>query len=166
MPQVSQLLRDLGSFGNSGRKTSFTVDAAVSVQAVEKAPKPEVVQNFRLGRSENFELNPISTFLPASLCFFLFSSVGSSSLGGIAGPVPVLGRVPQTALSRLPKVKSRGHVYPLSYLPYFEDSTAPTLSPVGSQWSEIAWQRLTADFNSDFCPSARSTKKRWRPAMA
>ena len=36
-----------------------------------------------------------------------------------ACPVPVLNLFPKEALSRLPKDKSRGHVYPLSYLPYF-----------------------------------------------
>ena len=41
---------------------------------------------------------------------------------GRAPAVPklfILGYFPETAHRRLPKVKLRGHVYPLSYLPYF-----------------------------------------------
>jgi hypothetical protein len=36
-----------------------------------------------------------------------------------ARPAPVLGPLPESARRTLLKVKSRGHVYPLSYLPYF-----------------------------------------------
>jgi hypothetical protein len=51
---------------------------------------------------------------------------------GGAGPKPALharfGRFPEIPLRWLPKVKSRGHVYPLSYLPYFE-SSSPSATP-------------------------------------
>ena len=41
------------------------------------------------------------------------------------------------------------------------------LSPQpGSNGAKIEWRHLTADFNSDYCPNAKSTSGQWRSLMA
>jgi len=49
----------------------------------------------------------------------LFRQLGKKLMGEKPNAVPVLGQSPNRTYRWLPKVKSRGHVYPLSYLPYF-----------------------------------------------
>ena len=61
----------------------------------------------------------VSVFQPLVPVFLLDSSARSGPPPQILRPEPVLGRFYEWNVSTLLKVKSRGHVYPLSYLPYF-----------------------------------------------
>src|SRR5579864_9206339 len=70
-------------------------------------------------------------------CFSVLSSAGFGSNRETAGPAPISDPIPKETHPKLPKVKSPRHVYPLSYLSYFEDSK-PRLSPrLGSNGAKL-----------------------------
>src|SRR5580765_1753894 len=52
-------------------------------------------------------------------------------------PKPVLGHFLSRNVHTLPKVRSRGHVYPLSYLSYFEISKRPASPRPGPNGEEL-----------------------------
>jgi hypothetical protein len=54
-----------------------------------------------------------------SPAFILLSSEAFRSVGQKACPATASGQFLHRERHRLPKVKRRRHVYPLSYLPYF-----------------------------------------------
>ena len=72
---------------------------------------------------------------------------------------PFRHRFSKRTLPWLPKVKSRGHVYPLSYLPYFEDSSPgplPSRVPYGVKLHGNGLRRI---FNSALLPERKINKR-------